>query len=139
MKQVFINLPVENLEKSMNFYAQLGFTSNPLFTDDDQKCMVWSEHIYVMLMPREKFSIYTGKTIPDPEHYEAANYTLPVESLDRVNEIVDRGLKAGGTEPTPTKDHGFMQLRKLEDPDGHIWDIIFLDISKFEKHKQQVK
>jgi predicted lactoylglutathione lyase len=138
MKQVFINLPVENPEKSMNFYTQLGFSINPLFTDDDQKCMVWSEHIYVMLMPRERFNTYSGKTIPDLKKYEAANYTLPVESLDRVNEMADSGLKAGGTEPVPMTDHGFMQLRKLEDPDGHTWDIIFLDMTKFEEFKQRV-
>ncbi|MBK8980818.1 MAG: glyoxalase/bleomycin resistance/extradiol dioxygenase family protein [Ignavibacteria bacterium] len=135
MKQIFLNLPVENIERSMNFYTQLGFTINPLFTDDDQKCMVWSDEIYIMLMPREVFTKYSGKSIPDSKNYEAANFTLPVESPDRVNEMVESGLKAGGTEPVPMKDHGFMQLRKLADPDGHTWDIIYLDLDKFRKVK----
>lgn len=131
MKQVFINLPVENLEKSMNFYAQLGFSNKQLFSDDHQKCMVWCEQIYVMLMSRETFRTYSRKTIPDTKNYVAAYYTLPVESLDRVNEIVESGLKAGGKEPIQMLDEGFMQLRRIEDLDGHIWDIIFMDLSKF--------
>jgi predicted lactoylglutathione lyase len=133
MKQIFINLPVEDLDKSMNFYIQLGFSNKPLFSDDQQKCMVWSEHIYVMLMSHDKFKSYSKKTIPDTKKYTAAYYTLPVESADRVNEIADCGLKAGGTEPIPPINHGFIQLRKIEDFDGHTWDIIFLDMSKFKK------
>lgn len=139
MKQIFINLPVENVETSMDFYTQLGFTNYPLFTDEHQKCMVWSEEIYVMLQSKEFFSSWNKKPIPDTKNYSAATFTLPVESLDRVNQIVDSGLKAGGTEPIPMTDHGFMQFRKIEDPDGHSWSIIFLDLIKFEKFKQQVK
>lgn len=133
MKQVFINLPVENMDKSMDFYTQLGFSNNPIFSDDLQKCMVWSEQIYVMLMPVEHFKSYSRKSIPDTKNSLAAYYTLPVESVDRVNEIVDSALKAGGTEPIPMLDHGFMQLRRIEDFDGHTWDVIFIDMSKFRK------
>lgn len=133
MKQVFINLPVENIERSMNFYIQLGFTNKPLFSDDSQKCMVWSEHIYVMLMPNEKFKTYSRKYKPDTKIHTTAFFTLPVENPERVNEIADSALKAGGTEPVPMTDHGFMQLRRIEDLDGHIWDVMYLDMSKFRK------
>ncbi|MBK6875144.1 MAG: glyoxalase/bleomycin resistance/extradiol dioxygenase family protein [Ignavibacteria bacterium] len=133
MKQIFINLPVKNLEKSMSFYTQLGFSNKPLFSDDQQKCMVWCEQIFVMLMSHETFEAYSRKSIPDTRNYVAAYFTLPVESLDRVNEIVESGLKAGGTEPIPMIDHGFMQLRRIEDFDGHTWDIVFMDLSKFRK------
>jgi len=133
MKQVFINLPVADVEKSMKLYTQLGFSVNPLFSDDHQKCMVWSEHIYVMLIMHETFQAYSKKPIPNTKNYVAANYTLPVESLERVNEIVESGLKAGGTEPFPMLDEGFMQLRKIADFDGHTWDIIYMDLRKFRK------
>ncbi|MES2796798.1 MAG: glyoxalase/bleomycin resistance/extradiol dioxygenase family protein [Bacteroidota bacterium] len=132
MKQIFINLPVENVEKSMNFYIQLGFSMKPLFTDDQQKCMVWSEQIYVMLIAQEKFKSYSRKPISGKKNNIDAYFTLPVESLARVNEIVENGLKAGGTEPMPMIDEGFMQIRKIEDFDGHTWDIIYLDLSKFK-------
>lgn len=133
MKQIFINLPVKNVEASMNFYTQLGFTVNPLFTFDDQKCMVWSDQIYVMLQSIEMFKSGNKKNIADPKDTTIASFTLPVESLDRLNEIIENGLKAGGTEPTQTIDEGYMQVRNIEDLDGHNWGIIFLDIEKFKK------
>ena len=133
MKQIFINLPVKNVEAAMDFYMQLGFTVNPLFTFDDQKCMVWSEQIYVMLQTLEMFKSGNKKNIADPKENTIATFTLPVESLDKLNEIVENGLKAGGTEPTQTIDEGFMQIRNIEDLDGHTWGIIFLDINKFKE------
>lgn len=133
MKQIFINLPVENVEKSMDFYTQLGFSNKALFSDDQQKCMVWSEQIYVMLISQEKFKTYSKKPISGKKNNIDAYFTIPVESLDVVNEIVDKGLKAGGTEPIPMIDEGFMQIRKIEDFDGHTWDIIYMDLSKFRK------
>jgi predicted lactoylglutathione lyase len=133
MKQVFINLAVKDVEKSMNFYTQLGFTNNPQFSDDQSKCMVWSETIFVMIMNHEKFATFTKKPIADTNNNIAALFALSVDSLDKVNEVVENGLKAGGTEPMPMADYGFMQLRKIEDYDGHTWEIFFMDISKFPK------
>jgi predicted lactoylglutathione lyase len=135
MKQVFINLPVRDARKSMEFYTQLGFSNNPLFTDEHQKCMVWSDHIYVMLITREQFIKWNTKSIPD-RNFSTANFTLPVESISRMNHMVEEGLKAGGTEPTPLLDEGFMQLRQIEDPDGHVWGIIHLDVEMFRKRKE---
>ncbi|MFZ1320350.1 MAG: glyoxalase/bleomycin resistance/extradiol dioxygenase family protein [Ignavibacteria bacterium] len=136
MRQIFINLAVENAEKSMDFYAQLGFTNNPEFTDDEQKCMVWSEQIYVMLISNKRFNIYNKINVTAAKGNLTATYTLPVESLDKVNEIIESGLRAGGNEPIPMIDEGFMQIRNIEDPDGHLWGIIFLDMDKFRKTKQ---
>jgi uncharacterized protein len=132
MKQLFINLPVKNLDASMHFYQQLGFTLNPLFTFDNQKCMVWSDHIYLMLQSYDMFQSGNIKNIADPKENTIATFTLPVTSLDQLNEIVDNGLKAGGTEPTPLLDEGFMQVRNIEDLDGHQWGIIYLDMDKFK-------
>ena len=136
MRQIFINLAVENAEKSMDFYAQLGFTNNPEFTDDEQKCMVWSEQIYVMLISNKRFNIYNKINVTAAKGNLTATYTLPVESLDKVNEIIESGLRVGGNEPIPMIDEGFMQIRNIEDPDGHLWGIIFLDMDKFRKTKQ---
>ena len=133
MKQIFINLPVKDIEASMNFYKQLGFTVNPLFSFDNQKCMVWSEQIYVMLQTLEMFKSGNKKNLADPKKNTIATFTLPVESLDKLNEIIENGLKAGGTEPTQTIDEGFMQIRNIEDLDGHNWGIICLNIDKFKE------
>lgn len=117
----------------MNFYIELGFTINPEFTDNNQKCLVWSEHIYIMLQSQEMLKRYMKKQKPDSSKYQTASYTLPVESFEKVNEIIDRGLKAGGTEPRPMIDEGYMQIRTIEDFDGHTWDIIHLDMKKFRE------
>jgi uncharacterized protein len=133
MKQIFINLPVKDVEASMGFYTQLGFTVNPLFTFDNQKCMVWSDQIYVMLQAHEMFKSGIQKKLADTKKNIIATFTLPVESLDRVNEIMENGLKAGGTEPKPILDEGFMQVRNIEDLDGHNWGIIYLNVDKFKE------
>ena len=130
MKQVFINLAVKDIERSMDFYTKLGFTINPQFSDDQTKCMVWSDAIFVMIMSHEKFSTFTKKPIADTKSKIAALFALSVSSVDKVNEVVDSGLRAGGTEPMPMTDYGFMQLRKIEDFDGHTWEIFFMDATK---------
>ncbi|QNF35574.1 glyoxalase/bleomycin resistance/extradiol dioxygenase family protein [Adhaeribacter swui] len=132
MKQIFINLPVKIVEASMGFYSALGFTVNPLFTFDDQKCMVWSDQIYVMLQTLEMFQFGNTKNLADPKKNTIATFTLPVESLDKLHEMMENGLKAGGTELASTRDEGFMQVRNIEDLDGHLWAIMFLDLDKFK-------
>ena len=133
MKQLFINLPVKNVDAAMQFYTQLGFTVNPLFTFDNQKCMVWSDQIYLMLQSYEMFQSGNTKNMANPKENTIATFTLPVASLDQLNEMVENGIKAGGTEPKPASDEGFMQVRNIEDLDGHHWGIIYLDIDKFKE------
>jgi len=130
MKQVFINLAVKDVQKSMDCYTSLGFTNNPQFSDEQGKCMVWSDSIFVMLLSHEKFNGFIKKPLADTKNNIAALFALSAESLDKVNEIVDNGLKAGGSEPTPMTDYGFMQLRRIEDFDGHTWEIFFMDMTK---------
>jgi predicted lactoylglutathione lyase len=132
-KQIFINLAVKDLQKSMDLYTALGFTNNPQFSDDAGKCMVWSEHIYVMLLTHEKFLSFTNKSIADTQSKLAGLFSLSVESVDEVNKMVSNGLKAGGIEPSEMKDYGFMQMRTIEDFDGHTWEVFYMDISKFPK------
>lgn len=132
-KQVFINLPVNNLDKSMGFYAELGFAVYPEFTGENQKCMVWSDHIYIMLQSKNMFKVSIKKQIPDLKIFQCASYTFPVESFDRVNEIVDKALKAGGSEPIPMICEDFMNVRTIEDLDGHTLAFMHLDMEKFRK------
>ena len=129
--QVFINLAVKDVNQSMDFYTQVGFSNNPQFSDDSTKCMVWSENIFVMIMNHEKFKTFVTKPIADTKNNTAALFALSVESLDKVNELVDKGVAAGGSEPVPFADYGFMQKRNIEDMDGHIWEIFYMDMSKF--------
>ena len=130
-KQIFINLAVKNLQKSMDFYTALGFSNNLQFSDDTAKCMVWSENIFVMIMTHEKFASFATKPIADTKSNLAGLFSLSVDSVDEVNSIVSKGLDAGGTEPAEMKDYGFMQQRTIEDFDGHTWEIFFMDMTKF--------
>jgi predicted lactoylglutathione lyase len=132
-KQIFINLAVSDLKKSMDFYTQLGFSNNPQFSDEAGKCMVWSENIFVMLLTHEKFAGFTKKTIADTKTNIAGLFSLALNSLDEVNTMMTNGLNAGGIEPTEMKDYGFMQQRTIEDFDGHTWEIFYMDITKFPK------
>ncbi len=129
--QIFINLAVEDPNKSMEFYTALGFTNNPQFSDDSGKCMVWSDNIFVMLLSHEKFSSFTNKPIADTKTNIAALLSLSLDSVEDVNKVVESGLKAGGIEPTEMKDYGFMQQRTIEDFDGHTWEIFYMDVTKF--------
>jgi len=129
-KQIFINLAVTDLQKSMDFYTALGFTNNPQFSDETGKCMVWSESIYVMLLTHEKFSSFATKPIADTKSSVAGLFSLSTDSVDEMNNIMTNGLNAGGIEPSEMKDYGFMQQRTIEDFDGHTWEIFYMDFSK---------
>ena len=95
-KQVFINLAVKDLQKSMDLYTALGFTNNPQFSDNTGKCMVWSESIFVMLLSHEKFASFATKPIADTKSSLAALFSLSVESVDELNSMMTNGLQAGG-------------------------------------------
>ena len=130
-KQIFINLAVTDLQKSMDFYSALGFTNNPQFSDDTGKCMVWSENIFVMILTHEKFKNFTTKPIADTKSNIAGLFSLSVDSTEEVNNIMTNGIKAGGIEPNEMRDYGFMQQRTIEDFDGHTWEVFYMDITKF--------
>lgn len=117
----------------MDFYSQIGFTNNPQFTDNTAACMVYSDEIFVMLLTHDKFKQFTTKAIADTKQTTAAILSLSVANTDAVNEMVNKAVAAGGTEPTAARDYGFMQQRSFEDPDGHLWEVFYMDISKFPK------
>ncbi len=138
-KQVFINLAVKDLQKSMDFYTALGFTNNTQFSDDTAKCMMWSENISVMILTHKKFASFATKPLADTKSNVAGFFSLLVDSIDEVNSIVNKGLSAGGTEPHEMRDYGFMQQRTIEDFDGHTWEIFFMDITKFPKQAKDLE
>lgn len=135
-KQVFINLAVADLQKSMDLYTAMGFTNNSQFSDDSGKCMVWSDSIFLMIMTHDKFKSFTQKPIADTKNNIAGLFSLSVESVDAVNKIVADAISAGGIEPTEMRDYGFMQQRTIEDFDGHTWEVFFMDMSKFPTEQQ---
>jgi len=128
--QIFVNLPVNDLKRSMDFYTAAGFTNNPAFTDETAACMVYSEEIFVMLLTHAKFLEFTSKTIADTRTSAAAILSLSTSGVDQLNGIMEKALAAGAKEPTEAKDYGFMQQRSFEDPDGHNWELIYMDMSK---------
>lgn len=131
MKQVFINLAVKDLDRSVDFYTALGFSINPQFCDDTAKCMVWSEHIFVMLLTHDKFQTFISKPVADTKNAVAALFSLSTESPDQLNGVMEKGLAAGGIEPNEMRDYGFMQQRTIEDFDGHTWELVYMDRSQF--------
>lgn len=136
MQQLFINLPVQDLKKAMNFYSQLGFDPYPLFTFEDQKCLSWGEHILVMLHHKARPQSENNNPT-ELQKQLIPSFTLPVARLEIVHQIVEKGLQAGGKEVHPLLDEGFMQLRTIEDPDGYRWGIVCLDIPKFKAFKKK--
>ncbi|MGN6264101.1 MAG: VOC family protein [Ginsengibacter sp.] len=130
-KQVFINLPVNDLQKSIAFYEAIGFTNNPQFTDETAACMIWSDTIYIMLLTHDKLKQFTSKTIVDAKTFVEVSISLSLENNDEVNAFAEKALKAGGTEPSDPQDYGFMYQRGVEDPDGHHLEVFYMDMSKF--------
>lgn len=132
-KKIFINLPVADLQKAMSFYTAIGFSNNPQFTDDTAACMVLSEEIYVMLLTHPKFKAFTQKQIGDSFKTASVINSLSVDSNEEVNAMAEKAVKAGGKQPSEPKDYGFMQQRSFEDLDGHLWEVLYMDMAKFPK------
>jgi uncharacterized protein len=131
--KIFVNLPVKDLKRSMAFYTAIGFTNNPQFTDHTAACMIFSEEIYVMLLTHEKFSQFTKKQIADASKTAQMSIALLMDSKDGVHKIAESAVAAGGVEPSPMSDYGFMIQRTFEDLDGHTWAPFFMDPAHVQK------
>ncbi|KIA99547.1 MULTISPECIES: VOC family protein [unclassified Flavobacterium] len=129
--KIFINLPVADLQKAMSFYSAIGFTNNPQFTDETAACMVLTEEIYVMLLTHSKFNEFTKKEIGNTFKTASVINSLSVDSTQEVNTMIDKAVGAGGKESSEAKDYGFMQQRSFEDLDGHLWEVLYMDLTKF--------
>ncbi|MEP4548160.1 MAG: VOC family protein [Saccharospirillum sp.] len=126
-KMIFVNLPVADLNRAMAFYAALGFTNNPDFSDDTAACMVWSEAIYVMLLTHAKWRTFTQRPIP-PANASEVMLAITCDDREAVDAMNTDAAKHGGTEDiNPTQDLGFMYSRSFADLDGHIWEAFWMD------------
>lgn len=126
-KQIFVNLPIKDMQRSQAFFGQLGFEFNPAFTNDQGACMIVGENIFVMLLVEPVFSTFTTKSICDAERATEVLTCLSCESRAEVDALVSKALAAGGKSPRPPQDHGFMYGHGFEDLDGHIWELTHMD------------
>ena len=126
-RMIFVNLPVNDLKASMAFYKALGFENNPHFTDDTAACMVWSEAISVMLLTHPKWRTFTSRPIP-PSTSSEVMLALSCDSRAAVDAMNDAAAANGGrADINPKQDLGFMYNRNLSDPDGHVWEAMWMD------------
>ncbi len=128
-RMIFVNLPVTDLPKSKAFFEGLGFTFNPQFTDDTAACMVISDTINAMLLTHEKFKTFTPKPICDARKSTEVLISLSCESRAQVDDYVRKAAATGGSVFRDPQDHGFMYEHAFQDPDGHIWEVMYLDAS----------
>ncbi len=126
-KQIFVNLPVKDLGKTIEFFKKLGFEFNPQFTDEKATCMVVNENIFVMLLVEKFFKTFTQKEICDTTKNTEVIIALSTENRENVDQMLENVIKAGGKESRKPQDHGWMYGRSFEDLDGHIWEIIYMD------------
>ena len=131
--QIFVNLHVKDLKKSMDFYTKIGFTNNPQFTDETAAAMKLSDEIFVMLLTHPKFKEFTPKEVSDSAKTAEVMNALSLESKEKVNDMTDIAVKAGGSEHRPLQDYGFMYSRSFCDPDGHIWEPFWMNPDHVQK------
>ncbi len=127
-RMIFVNLPVTDLERSTAFYESVGATRNPQFSDETAACMVISDTIFVMILTHDKYRQFTSKPIADAHRSSQVLLALSADSREAVDERVAQAVKAGGkADPGPRQEYGWMYGRSFEDPDGHHWEVMWMD------------
>jgi uncharacterized protein len=135
--KIFINLPVKDLNNTIDFFTKLGFKFNPQFTDENATCMIVGEDIFVMLLVEKFFKTFTKKEICDTSKDTEVIVALSVESREKVDQMINKALESGGKESSEPQDHGWMYGRSFEDINKHLWEIIYMDesaVKNDEKH-----
>jgi hypothetical protein len=127
-KLIFVNLPVSDLARATAFYEAVGATKNEQFCDGTASCMVFSDTIHVMLLTHDKFRQFTPKAIADARTATEVLICISADSREAVDQMVEKAAPGGKTDPSPKQDHGFMYGRSFEDPDGHIWEVMWMDV-----------
>ncbi|WP_437751900.1 VOC family protein [Sorangium sp. So ce1389] len=128
-RKLFVNLPVKDLKRSVEFFTKLGFSFNPHFTDDKATCMILSEEAYVMLLVEERFKDFTQKQICDTTTSTEGIFALSAESRAEVDHLVNTAIASGGTHAQKPTDHGFMYVWSFYDIDGHHWEVAYMEPS----------
>ncbi len=133
-RMIFVNLPVNDLARATSFYQAIGATKNEQFSDETGSCLVFSETIHAMLLTHDKFRQFTPKKIADAKTTSEVLICISADSRDAVDDIVGKAKGAGGSaDPSTIQDHGFMYGRSFEDPDGHIWEVMWMDLEAAAK------
>ena len=126
-RQIYVNLPIRNMERTQAFFRSLGFSFNPQFTNEQGACMVVADDIYVMLLTEPFFQTFTKKPVADASRSTEVLICLSCESRAAVDDLVRKAVAAGGRTPVPPQDHGFMYGHGFEDLDGHQWELMYMD------------
>jgi len=129
----FVNLPVRDLPASVAFYTGAGFTLDPRMTDDTAACIVMGEGLFAMLLTHAKWATFTKKPVADTHRVSALMLAFDLPDRAAVDALMARVLAAGGAEPNPAQEHGFMYSRAFEDPDGHVWEPFWFDTTVLEQ------
>lgn len=132
-RMIFVNLPVRDLKQTVGFWTGLGFTFNPQFTDENATCMVISDHACVMLLTDEFFSTFTKRQVADATEHTEATLALSAESREEVDRLVDTAVTTGGSAANETQDEGYVYARSFHDPDGHLWEVLYMDPAALEE------
>lgn len=127
--RIFVNLPVTDLASAMRFYEAIGFTNNPMFTDDTAAAMVLDDHIHVMLLTRPRFEGFAPKPMGEPAATTSVLIALTLEHRENVDAFVTRALAAGGSDTGKSQDFGAMYSRTVTDPDGNVWEPFWMDMA----------
>ncbi|MEU5717404.1 VOC family protein [Streptomyces sp. NPDC020403] len=131
-RMIFVNLPVKDVETSKSFFSKLGFGFNPQFSDDSTACLVISDTIFAMLIGESRFKDFTKKEIADAGRSTEVLIALSADSRAQVDEMADAALAAGGSPANDPMDEGFMYGRSFQDPDHHIWEVVWMDPAAVE-------
>ncbi|MER6627755.1 VOC family protein [Streptomyces sp. NPDC000987] len=126
-QMIFVNLATDDVEASKRFFTELGYTINPQFSTDECACVVISDTIIAMLLSKQHYATFTKKEIADSRKTSEVLVCLSAESREKVDELVDRAIAAGGSIAGETQDHGFMYGRSFDDLDGHTWEVVWMD------------
>ncbi|MGG3309228.1 VOC family protein [Paenibacillus lautus] len=129
---IFVNLPVKNLEKTKDFFSKIGFEFNAQFTDKNAACLVIGDNIFAMLLTEDYFKTFTKKDLSNAANTTEVILALSAVSREQVDEIVNAALSAGGSPSNDPVDHGFMYGWSFQDPDGHLWEVMYMDQSHVE-------
>jgi uncharacterized protein len=131
-RKIFVNLPVKDLDRSVDFFKRLGFSFNPQFTDETATAMIVSDEAFVMLLVENRFKDFTAKELADATTQTEAIVALSAASREEVDSLAEKALEAGGSPANDSIDQGFMYARSFQDPDGHIWELVWMDPSAIE-------
>jgi predicted lactoylglutathione lyase len=134
-RKIFVNLAVKDLDRSVDFFKALGFSFDPQFTDETATCMIVSDEAFVMLLQEGRFKDFTKKELADPARATEAIMALSADSREQVDELADKALESGGSPANEPIEMDFMYGRSFQDPDGHQWELIWMDQSALEQQQ----